>query len=273
MIKSQVVDSCRYLLRPLARFLIRQGVGFAEFTEIAKDAYVDAARRSWGIDGRPTNNARVAILTGISRRDVARVRDRLAQTDSGDPAVREGNRLSRVLTGWHTDPEFLDALGQPRVLPENDGHNSFARLLGRYAGDLPHGAVRKEMLRRGLMEELADGTLKVLARDFVYSDLDPDVIRQMGVALHDHAATLAHNLDDDRDGERRFEGLADNARIAVEHLPEFRAMVERRGMEFLRQVDNWLAGHETESSENGTHRTVRLGAGIYTIHEHETKGN
>ena len=271
MIKNQVVDSCRYLLRPLAQFLINQGVSFAEFTDIAKDAYVDAARRSWGIDGRPTNNARVAILTGISRREVARVRDRLVARGD-DPAGRQGNRLSRILTGWHTDAEFLDTMGQPRALSEAGETGSFAALLKRYAGDLPRVAVRKELLKRGLIEALPDGTLRVLSRDFVFSTLDPDVVRQMGVALHDHAATLAHNLDDERSGERRLEGMADNAGIDVRHVPAFLDMLARRGTVFLQEIDNWLAAHETKAADAGTYEPVRLGVGIYAIHQNDATG-
>ena len=43
----------------------------------AQEVYVDVARADYGIDGRPTNNSRVAMLTGLSRREVARVRDML----------------------------------------------------------------------------------------------------------------------------------------------------------------------------------------------------
>ena len=63
-IKENVIKSCRYLLLPVVRFLLRHGVTWSEFRDLSKDAYVHVARSDYGIQGRPTNNARTAILTG-----------------------------------------------------------------------------------------------------------------------------------------------------------------------------------------------------------------
>jgi hypothetical protein len=152
-IKEHVIKSCRYLLLPVVRFLLRHGVTWSEFSDLSKDAYVLVARSDYGIQGRPTNNARTAILTGLSRREVARVRDRLVQ---GGVTAEEnqGNRISQILTGWHVDSEFTDENGRPKVLPATGPTGSLPSLLKRYAGDLPHGAVLKEMQKRQLIEEL-----------------------------------------------------------------------------------------------------------------------
>lgn len=253
-----VKQSCRHFLKPIVRFLLRQGVLWRDFAELAKETYVEIARAEYGIDGRPTNNSRVAMLTGLSRREVGRVRDVLLEV-SQQEEERTGSRMARILTGWFTDPEFRSPDGQPKSLSPV----SFEILLKCYAGDLPHTAVRKEMLKHGLVEELDGGYLRVLHRDFVYSSLDPEIIRQMGIALHDHATTLDHNLDEERSGKSRFERLADSARIPADAVDEFQAFVEARGMEFLKEVDTWLSDHQTQTQDA---KTVRLGAGAYLIH-------
>ena len=245
-------------MRPIVRFLLRQGLLWQDFAELAKETYVEIARAEYGIDGRPTNNSRVAMLTGLSRREVARVRDILIEAVPAE-AERAGNRMARILTAWHTDPEFTTPDGAPKLLSPV----TFEVLLKCYAGDLPHTAVRKEMLKHGLIEELDDGHLRVLQRDFLYSSLDPEIIRQMGIALHDHATTLDHNLNEERPGAPRFERLADNARIPPESVEAFQRFVELRGMEFLKEIDTWLSEHQTE--DLGA-TTVRLGAGAYLIH-------
>lgn len=252
-----VKQSCRHFLRPIVRFLLRQGILWQDFAELAKETYVEIARAEYGIDGRPTNNSRVAMLTGLSRREVARVRDVLLEIVPQDEE-RSGNRMARILTGWYTDPEFTTPDGVPKDLSPV----RFEILLKCYAGDLPHTAVRKEMLKHGLVEELNGGHLRVLHRDFIYSSLDPDIIRQMGIALHDHATTLDHNLNEERPGEPRFERLADNARIPADAVDEFHGFVEARGLEFLKDIDTWLSDHQ---SENADAKTVRLGAGAYLI--------
>ena len=236
MFKKHVIDSCQYLLRPIVRFLLRHGVTWREFSEFSKETYVDVARQAYGIDGRPTNNSRVAMLTGLSRREVSKVRDSILDEDAAG-ASRGGNRMAQILTGWHVDPEFIGDDGQPNDLHMTGPSGSLSSLLKRYAGDLPHGAIRKEMRQRGLLQELGNGDMRVLKRDYVYTDLDPEMVRQMGVALHDHAATLDHNLNDERETTPRFEGLADNISVSAKAVTAFQDHLEERGLDFLQEID------------------------------------
>lgn len=262
MLNDHVINSCRHLLKPILRFLLRQGVLWNAFSDLAKEVYVAVARAEYGIDGRPTNNSRVAMLTGLSRREAARVRDVLLEVVPQEDE-RQGNRIARILTGWHTDPEFAASDGNPADLPAG----RFTVLLNCYAGDLPHTAVKKEMMSHGLIEETADGDVRVLQRDYVYSRLDPEIIRQMGVALHDHAATLDHNLNEERRSEPRFERLADNAKIPEEKVDAFQSYVEERGLQFLQDIDAWLSQHQVEDEDASIMRTVRLGAGAFLIRD------
>lgn len=206
------------------------------------------------------------MMTGLSRREVARIRDRLLE--SGEDVVsRRGNRISQVLTGWHIDDEFTDDLGQPMDLPTDGATGSLAALFKRYAGDLPHVALRKEMLQAGLIEERGRGKLRVLKRDYTYDALDPDIVNQMSVALHDHATTLEHNLNEERMSPPRFEGIADNIHISSRSAKAFMKLVETRGMDFLNEMDGWLSSHEIEESKNVSSRETRLGVGVYLIYD------
>jgi hypothetical protein len=239
---------------------------------LTKDAYVQVARQDYGIDGRPTNNARVAMLTGLSRREVAKIRDRLLEggllADDG-----QGNCISRILTGWHVDTEFTDENSQPKVLPATGPKGSLPSLLKRYAGDLPHGAIRKEMQQRALIEEQADGGFRVMKRDYVFSDLDPEIVNRLGVALHDHATTLEHNLNEDRLAAPRFEAIADNVSISPSTYKAFHKLVKERGLSFLEEMDGWLSENETETSTDSHAPTARLGVGVYLIYDENEQGS
>ena len=271
-IKEHVIRGCRYLLLPVVRFLLRHGVTWNEFCDLSKDAYVMVARSDYGIQGRPTNNSRVAMLTGLSRREVTRVRDQLLDGDIG-PAEQRGNQISRLLSGWHIDAEFTDSEGRPKDLHATGPTGSLSSLLKRYAGDLPHGAIRKEMQQRSLIEELNDGSFRVLKRDYVFSELDPQIVNRMGVALHDHAATLEHNLNEERLAAPRFEAIADNACIKLSTYKAFHKLVEERGLSFLEEMDGWLSENEIETSTDSDAHTVRLGVGVYLIHSESEQGS
>lgn len=266
MQKDQIFKACRHFMKPIIRFLLRNRVTWDEFSELSKDIFVDVAREDYGIQQRPTNNSRVAIMTGLSRREVARIRDRLLESGE-DPVGRSGNRISEILTGWHVDDEFTDALGQPKDLPPAGTLGSLSSLLKRYAGDLPHSALRKEMLQQGLIEETEGGDLRVLKRDFTYTTLDPEIINQMSVSLHDHATTLDHNLDEEKTSPTRFEGIADNARISSRSARTFMKLVQTRGMDFLSEMDGWLSTHETDENKTTGGREVRMGVGVYLIYD------
>lgn len=270
-LKQQVLRSCRYLLIPVVRFLLRHGVTWSEFGELSKEVYVKVARDDYGLEGRPTNNSRVAMLTGLSRREVARVRDHLL--DGDEPAgAAKGDRISRILTGWHVDDEFTDDEGRPAELPLSGVAGSLSSLLKKYAGDLPHVAIRKEMRKRGLIEDRPGGMVRVLKRDYVYSDVDADMVHRMGVALHDHAATLEHNLNDERKSAPHFEAIADNAHVTPRAARAFQKLVESRGLAFLEEIDSWLSEHEIDSPAHTKDDTIRLGVGVYLIQDDDYQG-
>jgi hypothetical protein len=260
----------------VTRLLLRSGVTWAEFSELSKEVFVDVARRDYGIQGRPTNNSRVAMITGLSRREVTRVRDVLiGEVPAPEPAA---SRVAQVLSGWHVDPDFLDAAGQPAVLVAEGAERSVEALLKRYAGDLPHGAFLKELTELGLVERGAEG-YRVLARDYLRSAADPDIVRQLGVALHDHATTLVHNVDTERSEPARFEGMASTARLAPRYARAFADFAAERGQAFLEEIDAWLVRHELKDKDNvkdkdetGDPGGVRMGLGVYLIKDSNRRG-
>ena len=142
------------VLRPLVRLYLRYGRGMREFNELAKTAFVQVASEDYGVGGRPTNASRVAAMTGITRREVRRLRVKISN-GSAD-SVEQRTPIRDVISGWRTDPEFLDEAGQPAVLPIAGERGSFQSLLKRYAGDIPEGAMRKELERTSHVESVGD---------------------------------------------------------------------------------------------------------------------
>ena len=94
----------------------------------------------------------------------------------------------------------------------------------------------------------------------------------MGVALHDHAATLEHNLNEDRKTEPRFEAMADNAKLSPRAIRTFQKLVESQGLAFLEEMDSWLSDHEIESTPDTDSRSIRLGVGVYLIYDELNQG-
>ena len=259
-----ILRACRRWLRPVARWLLGSGVTWKEFADLSREVFVDTATEEFGLRGRPTNVSRVALLTGLARRDVRRIRaDAAARTvdDIEEPL----NHGTRVLSGWHLDADYLEADGRPRVLPAVGPAPSFESLLRRYAGDLPTTALVKELVKSGSIEKLPGGQYRVLRRYYMPRLMDAQAVERSGSVLADLVATLEHNLSRGTREPSRFEGRAQNRHVDPRHLPAFRAFVEREAQGFLERVDDWLSTHETQAADGA--QALRLGVGVYAIHE------
>jgi hypothetical protein len=149
-----LLSAFRKLLQPLVRILLRRGVSFAELAEVLKNVFVEVAERDFDIPGRKMSQSRIAILTGLSRKEVAKQK---AILDSGDALnfVSNLNRVSRVLVGWHSDSAFTGPYGMPLELPFESGvgEPSFVELVRKYSGDMSPRAMLDELLRVGAVEE------------------------------------------------------------------------------------------------------------------------
>lgn len=262
-----ILDACRLWLRPIVRWLMKSGVTWKEFAELSREVFVDTATDDFGLRGRPTNVSRVALLTGLTRREVRRIRS--AASDRPMVAADDAlNHASRVLSGWHLDAEFLEQDGRPRVLTATGPSPSFEVLLKRYAGDIPTTALVKELVKSGSIERLPDGAFRVLRRYYMPRPMDGQAVERAGSVLADLATTIEHNLSRTEREPSRFEGRAQNRQIDPRHLPAFRAFVEREAQGILERVDDWLAAHESESAASAA--TLRLGIGVYAIHDTKT---
>lgn len=254
------------LLKPVARIMLRNGVSYRQLNLLCKKTYVSVATSEFGMDGRPTNVSRVAMLTGMTRRDVRKVR--LSLDDEEQEVLGRMNSATRLLAGWYLDDDFIDANGNPLPLPESGPIPSFTELAKRYAGDIPATTLLKELKNAGAVESPADSLLVAQTRYYMPGRKTPataETLLRSGSVLEDIGDTVDFNLRRSPDADTRFERRATNLRIDQESVSEFREFVEREGQAFLEKVDAWLSENEVPETELQNHKTIRLGMGAYWI--------
>ncbi len=253
------------MLRPLASFLMKCGMTWREFADISKSVFVEVAGDDYGIKGRPTNISRIAILSGIDRKEVRRQQELLA-TAAAPPATKTTD-ATRVLSGWHQDREFSTADGQSLPIPVDDEQRSFATLCRRYAGDISPSTLLKELKRVGAVEQDSEGNLRAMLRYYMPVAFDAEWILNAGSVLADLGRNVNHNLQAGDDNPSQFMGRATNHAVPVEALPDFREFLEQHGQEFLEKIDPWLTEHSTDDE---TLSTMRLGVGLFHIQDAAT---
>jgi hypothetical protein len=143
------------LLTALALILLPRGMTPKRFSQLARSAFVEAAAERSKLQNGRVNHSRVAAQTGLTRADVTR----LLRHKVVNPEARGQTAIERVINGWRADREFMIRPGVPKRLPITGGRGSFARLVKKYGGDLPHRAVLHELRRIGAACE-ADGRVE-----------------------------------------------------------------------------------------------------------------
>jgi hypothetical protein len=243
---------------PVARFLLRSGVGFSEFAEVSRMAFIDVAGRDYGLRGRPTNVSRVAAMTGISRKEVKRLRS--LKHHYTESLRVELSPLSDVLQRWFTDKSYLNAKGRPKALGMRGGRVSFPALVKACAGDLPVGAIRFELIRCGAISEDSRGLLHAHRRTVIPAGQDEKLVSSMVFNLRALASTIAFNTGSPNLGTAgRVEIFCESEAVPERVIGENRPVLRERITTFINGVDDFFAG--LERGEAGVGR--RIGVGVF----------
>jgi hypothetical protein len=269
-LKRAVHHALLRMLEPLANLLLELGIGIGEFLSVAKMAYVRAARSqardATGAMLRP-NATRIAVVTGLTRKDVANI---LAVGDDV-PAVshRGRHRAERVLSGWWNDPEFQDEFGRPAVLREQGPGKTFAALCERYSGDPRFSAILEELVRVRAVKQSAGGCVAALSRSYATVGWDPEGVLELGEELAEHCQTLLHNLKNPT--KPRIARRIFNARLDPRYAPMLIRDLEQQLTTIVESVDDAVNATQYTVPGDEDRRTVMLGMGLY-LFEGEGQG-
>lgn len=232
-IKQILATSILKILRPIVRVLLKHGISHTEFSELARKAYVDVAFKDFRIEGRKQTVSRVAVLTGLSRKEVVRLQY-IADTA---PLAEKGplNRAARVITGWTLDPEFRDAQGQPLPLPSTGDGASFATLIKRYSGDITAGAILDELVHVGAVE-LRDELLFLCTQAYVPRSSELEKLKIMGICAADFLNTIEHNVSTPN-ADARFQRALIYHDLPREVVDEFKTLSAEKSSALLLELN------------------------------------
>lgn len=260
-VKEYLLQALSLMLKPLVKLFISQGVTHAEFSETAKDVYVEIALRDFETSGR-LNKSRVAILTGLTRKEVKNVIDRALQSGSQEKVY---SRPERVLAGWYGDPSFTGPYGIPLELPYESrvkDEPSLISLVKMYSGDMAPRQMLNELLRSGSVVEV-DKRYKAVSRLYEPSALSPELIVRLGEIGHRFFSTAAMNIEKKGQGTGYFDRLVYADKGCSENvIGLFDEYIKVRGQEFLEELDLWFSANEKFNKG----ASERKGTGLYMVH-------
>lgn len=248
------------LLTPLAELLLDAGIGVGEFTSLVKLAYVRAAARrvGRGEGGRP-NASRIAVLTGLTRIQVAAI----LQSEAEEPPTGEWGRqrAERVLTGWWNDPAFHDELGNPAALPVKGSRKSFAALCERYSGDPVFASILDELVRVRAVRRGKDGRVIAVSRTYATVRWDPEGVIRVGEELAELCTSLVHNLENP--SRPLLVRRVLNAQLDPRYAPILMRQLSDQASGTADSMEETLNDPQYTVTPPGSRDSMRLGVGIY----------
>lgn len=183
------------LLEPMAQLMIADGVQLNALVEALKRALVDAAVRHYSLEERQTSDTRIAILTGVHRKDVRRLRESPTPPHRGQPMPV----ASFVVGRWISEPRYLSADGQALRLARTPryaepGQPDFSSLVAEVSRDVSARAVLDELERLGVVAIGDDAHVELKAHAFMPPPGLQESFDFMAANVADHLASAVANL-------------------------------------------------------------------------------
>jgi hypothetical protein len=267
--QSPLPRAVEALLEPIARMLVRQGIGGNSTIEIVKRAYVAATMNVLKEREQPVTTARLKIFTGFPEREVERLRGQLESAAPVEPS--RFDQVTKLLTTWHLDTRYsLQFGGTPRELKITGPRDelTFASLAAECAPSLNHVELLKELVDLGAVQ-LSDDTKRVrpVARAYLPEPLSRAATERLGRMVRNFTETLDWNFQAQEPESRRVDRhVSADFAISLDAENEFRLMARKEGQALLESLDGWLQQQEP-AGDNGR----RVGVVVFQYVEDAVK--
>lgn len=256
---KQLLYALRRVLRPIIRILIRAGIRFDEFAELARGVYVESAIRD-GLDhASKLTRARISVFTGVTRQQVNYYIDNDGALPSASPTL--AGVLVEVLQKWHTDPQYVGPYGIPLELEfELPSGRSFRSLVAMVDPTVSPGIALEELLRVGSVTYSGEKHFRAVSRYFMMPEpMSPQQVEYFGNTLTRLAQTLEFNMNPHYSEKRLERFVVADRGLPAEVLPQFVSYARDRTSEFLLDLDDWLTPY---SSADETDSSSRVATGL-----------
>src|SRR5579862_4210016 len=199
--KEAVLNVFASLVRPLTRVAFEYGISASEIAGVVRRTYIQALEARLQDQKRATTDARLAVVAGLTKSDVAALRE---ATRAGAPhslrATVSLDQVTNLLTVWHTHSGFSGAYGlalELDLVPTSGSpRRSFHELVVAACPGADEEALLDELVAAGSVEVIDSTTVRCLSRAYLPQETDVKRIEWMGRILTNVAASFVHNLLD-----------------------------------------------------------------------------
>lgn len=237
--ESAVVSLLERILTLLARFALRNGLKAPMFLDVARVAFISAAKQTLHADGEKINTSRLSVVTGLSRQDLIRHSTELKPTTDGTASV-----LAKTIGFWRSSAKYSKA-GAARPLSVGTKDSEFNALVEHITTNIHPGTVLFELERSGAVK-VKNG----LAR-LVRETSRADSLNERAIDLIERGVNLIMSAVPENIASKAAESphlhihtVYDN--IRSESWPEIHRAIKAEGRSFHRKIRELLSSHDKD---------------------------
>ena len=176
--------------------------------------------------------------------------------------------MSMILHRWFTEDDFLDGSGKPRDLSFDGDGTNFSSLVRQYGGDIPSGAMRTELMRINAIEEMPDGSLKVLKRNVSNLEVHDRIINGLSAQLYPAALAMEHNTRTKGSDDAWIQRSVSTSHVRQDDIARVRRIGSDRLVELTDSIDDLFAAYETLYDKDEREKPTRsVGIGVFYFEE------
>jgi hypothetical protein len=265
-LKGQFAAAVQRMMRPVVRQLITYGISYPAFSRLVRQMYFTVAEQEFALPFKAQTDSRIALLTGIHRKEIAQLRRRKEKL-SPLPEV-EDSLMTHVIGRWLAPP-YADSEGNPQPLPyegdDAEGAN-FAHLVRSATTDIPVRSVLDELVQTGTVSLLPDGKVRLQREAHVPAADAAAKLTLVGSDPAELFSTIVHNIEHPDAPRLQRKVVYDN--IGSEALAELRAGGRRLGESFIRRANALVASRDRDRNPQAPGgQRARVVLGTYYFEE------
>lgn len=251
---SAVLAAVAELMRPLADLCIQRGITIQPVEELFRQVFVDEAQRLAGGDAA---TSRVSTMTGLTRREVTRLR-----SVAGQELPPARSLSTDLLTRWLSAPEYVSR-GRPRVIPRTGAAPSFEHLASTVTRDVHSRTLLTEMQRLRLVEhDEAKDTVRLLVDAFVPRDDLPRMLGFLADNVGDHLRGAVRNVLGA--GNEHFEQALFADELSAESVHAARDLITAQWRSLLTTLAPQLEALMAQDQQAGRPHDQAVRIGLYS---------
>jgi hypothetical protein len=242
--------------------MIRCELGIGAMLQAAKLSFLRAAIAEVVLPGERANVSRLAVVTGMTRKEVASLLEYSTEPLSPQKKPLE-QRAMRVLRGWTTDPLFLTRTGRPIDLKLQGDPPTFASLVRSYGGDVTTRAVLRELERANAVVRDRSGKLHVRPRSVRGNPRSEERLLEFSQVLRDFAGTVSQtSIATD---PPLYFGFRESRVANATQAALFQRTFSKRAASLLESVEQWRNRHVAPPRRRVSAKDMgaSVGIGIY----------